>query len=101
MPPLISRRNLADGSLKEEVYAPVYFGGGTDPQRAQKVSVGPGSNLSVELSFAGARTQSFHEQPRGGPRGRGLLTVSGWDAVTQVRMVSADRVDRAEEEAAA
>ncbi len=60
MPPVISRKNLPDGSVTEEVYAPVYFGGGPDPQRAQKIAVAPGSSNTVELSFAGARTGSFH-----------------------------------------
>jgi hypothetical protein len=41
MPPVVSRRNLDDGTFIEEVYAPVYFGGGTDPQRAQKIDVAP------------------------------------------------------------
>jgi hypothetical protein len=64
MPPVISRKNLPDGSFTEEVYVPVYFGGGTDPQRAQKITVAPGSSNSAELSFAGARTGSFHVRGR-------------------------------------
>ncbi len=60
MPPVVRRRNLPDGSSTEEVYVPVYYGGGTDPQRAQKIDVAPGSNNSIEFSFAGARTPSFH-----------------------------------------
>jgi hypothetical protein len=64
MPPVISRKNLPDGSFTEEVYAPVYFGGGPDPQRAQKITVAPGSSNTAELSFAGARTGSFHVRGR-------------------------------------
>ena len=64
LPPLISRKNLPDGSIAEEVYAPVYFGGGSDSQRAQKITVAPGSGNRIELSFAGARTVSFHVRGR-------------------------------------
>jgi len=74
MPPVISRKYLADGSLVEEVYAPVYFGGGTDPLRAQKINVAPGTSQSVELSFAGARTRSFHI------RGRAINGATGQSA---------------------
>jgi len=81
MPPVISRKNLPDGSFTEEVYAPVYFGGGPDPQRAQKISVAPGSSNSVELSFAGARTGSFHV------RGRALNGTTGQPADSaQIRL---------------
>ena len=64
MPPVVTRTNLPDGSFTEEVYRPIYYGGGTDPQRAQKIDVRPGSSNSIELSFAGARTQSFHIRGR-------------------------------------
>jgi hypothetical protein len=81
MPPVIRRKNLPDGSFTEEVYAPVYFGGGPDPQRAQKISVTPGSSNSVELSFAGARTGSFHV------RGRALNGTTGQPAESaQIRL---------------
>ena len=81
MPPVVSRKNQPDGSFTEEVYAPVYYGSGTDPQRAQKIDVIPGSSNTVELSFAGARTQSFHI------RGRVLNGVTGQPAEgTQVRL---------------
>jgi uncharacterized GH25 family protein len=71
LPPVITRRNLPDGSFTEDVYKPIYYGGGTDPQRAQKIDVRPGSNNSIELSFAGARTRSFHI------RGRVMNGVTG------------------------
>ena len=81
MPPVVSRKNLADGTFTEEVIAPVYYGGGTDPQRAQKIDVGPGSSLAVELSFAGARTRSFHI------RGRVVNGVTGQPAEgAQIRL---------------
>jgi 5-hydroxyisourate hydrolase-like protein (transthyretin family) len=81
MPPVISRKNLPDGSFTEEVYAPVYFGGGPDPQRAQKITVAPGSSNSVELSFAGARTGSFHV------RGRAVNGTTGQPAESaQIRL---------------
>jgi hypothetical protein len=81
MPPVIHRKNLPDGSFTEDVYAPVYFGGGPDPQRAQKISVAPGSSNSVELSFAGARTGSFHV------RGRALNGTTGQPAESaQIRL---------------
>ena len=81
MPPVISRKNLPDGSFAEEVYAPVYFGGGTDSQRAQKITVAPGSSNSVELSFAGARTGSFHV------RGRAVNGTTGQPAESaQIRL---------------
>jgi len=85
MPPVVSRRNLNDGTIIEEVYAPVYFGGGPDPQRAQKVVVGPGTSNTVELSFSGARTRSFHV------RGRVLNIVAGTPAEgAQVRLYPRD-----------
>jgi 5-hydroxyisourate hydrolase-like protein (transthyretin family) len=71
MPPVVIRKNLPDGSFTEEVYQPIYYGGGTDPQRALKIDVRPGSNSAIELSFAGARTQSFRI------RGRALNGVTG------------------------
>ena len=81
MPPVISRKNLPDGSFTEEVYAPVYYGGGPDAQRAQKITVAPGSSSSVELSFAGARTGSFHV------RGRAVNGVTGQPAESaQIRL---------------
>jgi 5-hydroxyisourate hydrolase-like protein (transthyretin family) len=81
MPPVISRKNLPDGTFSEEVYAPVYFGGGPDPQRAQKITVAPGSSNSVELSFAGARTGSFHV------RGRAINGTTGQPAESaQIRL---------------
>jgi protocatechuate 3,4-dioxygenase beta subunit len=81
MPTVISRKNLPDGSLSEEVYAPVYFGGGPDPQRAQKITVAPGSSNSIELSFAGARTGSFHV------RGRAVNGTTGQPADSaQIRL---------------
>jgi hypothetical protein len=81
MPPVVSRRNLPDGSFTEEVYRPVYYGGGSDPQRAQKIDVRPGSSNVIELSFAGARTPSFHI------RGRVVNGVTGQPAEgAQVRL---------------
>ena len=81
MPPVISRKNLPDGSFSEEVYAPVYFGGGPDPQRAQKITLVPGSSNSIELSFAGARTGSFHL------RGRAVNGTTGQAAESaQIRL---------------
>jgi hypothetical protein len=85
MPPVITRKNLADGSFTEEVYKAVYYGGGPDPQRAQKIDVGPGSNNSIELSFAGARTRAFHI------RGRALNGVTGQPAEgAQIRLYPQD-----------
>jgi protocatechuate 3,4-dioxygenase beta subunit len=92
MPPVISRKNLADGTFTEEVYAPVYFGGGIDPQRAQKIIVDPGSSQSVELSFSGARTRSFHIRGRAVNGATGLaaegaqirLYPRGWTATAVV-----------------
>jgi hypothetical protein len=85
MPPVLTRKNLADGSFTEEIYRPVYYGGGTDPQRAQKIVVGPGSSNAVELSFAGARTRSFHI------RGRALNGVTGQPAEgAQIRLFPKD-----------
>jgi len=81
MPPVVSRKNLPDGSFTEEVYAPVYFGGGPDAQRAQKIAVGPGTSNTVELSFSGARTRAFHI------RGRVINGVTGQPAEgAQIRM---------------
>ena len=81
MPPVVSRKNLPDGSFTEEVYAPVYFGGGPDAQRAQKIAVGPGTSNTIELSFSGARTRAFHI------RGRVINGVTGQPAEgAQIRM---------------
>ena len=85
MPPVVTRKNLPDGSFTEEVYRAVYYGGGTDPQRAQKIEVRPGTSSNIELSFAGARTQSFHI------RGRALNGVTGQPAEgAQVRLFPKD-----------
>jgi len=85
VPPVVSRKNLADGSFIEEVYKPVYYGSGTDPQRAQKISVAPGSSNNIELSFAGARTRSFHV------RGRAVNGVTGQAPEgTQIRLYPLD-----------
>jgi hypothetical protein len=81
MSPVVVRRNLPDGSFTEEVYRPVYYGGGSDPQRAQKLVVRPGSSNVIEISFAGARTASFHV------RGRVMNGVTGQPAEgAQVRL---------------
>ena len=85
MPPVVTRQNLPDGSFTEEVYRAVYYGGGTDPERAQKIEVRPGSSNSIELSFAGARTQAFRI------RGRALNGVTGQPAEgAQVRLYPQD-----------
>jgi hypothetical protein len=82
LPPVVSRRNLPDGGFTEDVYRPVYYGGGTDPQRAQKIDVRPGTNNAIELSFAGAQTRSFHI------RGRALNGVTGQPAEgAQIRLI--------------
>ena len=81
MPPVVTRRNLADGGFTEEVYRAVYYGGGPDAQRAQKIDVRPGANSSIELSFAGAQTRAFHI------RGRALNGVTGQPAEgAQIRL---------------
>lgn len=85
MPPVVTRKNLPDGSFTEEVYLPVYYGGGTDPQRAQKIDVRPGSSNAIELSFVGARTRSFHI------RGRAVNGVTGQPAEgAQIRLYPKD-----------
>ena len=85
MPPVVMRTNLADGGFTEDVYKAVYYGGGPDPQRAQKIDVRPGTNSSVELSFAGAQSRSFHI------RGRALNGVTGQPAEgAQIRLYPRD-----------
>jgi hypothetical protein len=85
MPPVVTRRNLPDGGFTEDVYRPVYYGAGTDPQRAQKIDVKPGSNSTIELSFAGAQTRSFHI------RGRATNGVTGQPATgAQIRLYPRD-----------
>jgi protocatechuate 3,4-dioxygenase beta subunit len=85
MPPVVTRRNLPEGGFTEDVYKAVYYGGGPDPQRAQKVDVRPGTNSSVELSFAGAQSRSFHI------RGRALNGVTGQPAEgAQIRLYPRD-----------
>lgn len=82
MPPLVTRKNLADGGFTEDVYRPVYYGGGAEPQRAQKIDVRPASSNVIELSFAGAQTRSFHI------RGRALNGVTGQPAEgAQIRLI--------------
>lgn len=81
MPPVVSKKNLPDGSFTEEVYVPVYYGGGSDPKRAQKIDVAPGSAMTVDLSFAGARVQAFHI------RGRAVNGATGQPAEgSQIRL---------------
>ena len=85
LPPVITRRNLPDGSFTEEVYRAIYFGGGTDHQRAQKIEVRPGASSSIELSFAGAKTQAFRI------RGRAVNGVTGQPAEgAQIRLYPQD-----------
>ena len=85
MPPVVTRKNLADGGFTEEVYKAIYYGGGPDAQRAQKIDVRPGSNSSIELSFAGAQTRAFHI------RGRALNGVNGQPAEgAQIRLYPRD-----------
>jgi hypothetical protein len=85
MPPVVTRRNLPDGGFIEDVYKAVYYGGGTDPQRAQKIDVRPGSNTTIELSFAGAQSRAFHI------RGRVLNGVTGQPAEgAQIRLYPKD-----------
>jgi hypothetical protein len=85
MPPVVTRKNLADGGFIEEVYAPVYYGGSTDPSRAQAIDVRPGSTQTIELSFAGSRLRSFRI------RGRALNGVTGQPSEgTQVRLYPKD-----------
>jgi len=85
LPPVVVRKNLADGGFTEDVYKPVYYGGGPDPQRASKIEVRPGSNNAIELSFAGAQTRSFHI------RGRAMNGVTGQPAEgTQIRLIPRD-----------
>ena len=82
MPPVISRKNLPDGSFTEDVYAPVYFGGGPDPRRAQKITVAPGSRNTAELSFAGALDRIVLR-----PRGYAVNGVTGQPAESaQIRL---------------
>src|ERR1043165_8025527 len=82
LPPVVTRKNLADGGFTEDVYKPVYYGGGTDPQRAQAIDVRPASSNVIELSFAGALTRSFHI------RGRAMNGVTGQPAEgAQIRLV--------------
>ena len=82
LPPVVTRRNLPDGGFTEDVYRPIYYGGGPDPQRAQKIDVRPGTNNAIELSFAGAQPRSFHI------RGRAINGVTGQPAEgAQIRLV--------------
>jgi hypothetical protein len=63
----------------------VYYGGGPDAQRAQKIDVAPGSNNTIEISFAGAQTRAFHI------RGRVLNGVTGQPAEgAQIRLYPQD-----------
>ena len=85
MPPLVTRRNLPEGGFTEEAYKAVYYGGGPDPQRAQKIDIRPGTNSSIELSFSGALARSFHI------RGRALNGVTGQPAEgAQIRLYPRD-----------
>lgn len=99
LPPVVTRKNLADGGFTEDVYRPIYYGGGPDPQRASKIDVRPGSSNVIELSFAGARVRSFHiggrvmngvtGQPAEGAQIR--LIPKDWTATAVVPFASADK----------
>jgi len=99
MPPVVTRKNLPDGSFIEEVYQPVYYGGGPDPQRAQKIDVRPGSSNVIELSFAGAQMRAFRIRGRvmNGVTGQALegaqvrLYPKDWTATAVVPYSSVDK----------
>jgi len=60
MPPVINKRSLETGEVIDEVYMPVYYGGGSDPLRAQAIDVRPGTSVSVELAFSSAKVRAYH-----------------------------------------
>ncbi len=100
LPPVVTRKNLPDGGVVEEVYKPIYYGGGTEPQRAQKIDARPGSSTVIELSFAGAKSPAFHirgtvmngvtGQPAEGTQVR--LYPKDWTATAVVPYASADKL---------
>lgn len=83
--PVVNRKILESGEVVEDVYAPVYYGGGADPRRAQPIDVRAGSTTVIDLSFAGARIPSFHI------RGRAINGVTGQPATgAQLRLTPRD-----------
>jgi hypothetical protein len=85
MPPVVTRKNLADGSFREEVYRPIYYGSGPDAERARRIDVRPGSTTSIELSFAGAQSPAFRI------RGKAVNGVTGAPAEgAQLRLYPKD-----------
>jgi len=58
--PVMSYRELEDGSVQEEASTYVYFGGATDSQKATLIDVGPGANVGgMDIAFGTGRVRSW------------------------------------------
>jgi hypothetical protein len=59
--PVVTKRALPTGEFIEETYQVVYYGGGTNPDIASPIDVGPGATVSgMDISLAQARVPSRH-----------------------------------------
>jgi hypothetical protein len=72
-------REMEDGTVLEETYAYVYYGGGTDPQRALPVDVRPGTNTAgVDIALGAGKLRSWRVRGTviNGATGGGAANVS-------------------------
>jgi len=59
--PVVTKRALPTGEFIEETYQVVYYGGGTNPDSASPIDVGPGATVTgMDISLAQARIISRH-----------------------------------------
>jgi hypothetical protein len=59
--PVVMKRALPTGEFIEETFQIVYYGGGTNPDLASPIDVGPGATVSgMDISLAQARVPSRH-----------------------------------------
>ena len=59
--PVTSRRELEDGSVLEDSYTYVYYGGGIDVRRAIPIDVGPGAHVAgIDIPLGQGKLRSWH-----------------------------------------
>jgi len=73
--PVVMKRTLPTGDVVEETFQIVYFGGGTNPDLASPIDVGPGASVSgVDISLWAGKILSRHV--------RGTVAASANTAIT-------------------
>jgi len=97
MAPIVTKKISENGEIIEETYMPVYFGGGTDPLRAQPIDVRPGFSTNIELSFSAANMRTYHIRGRlqngaGGPAASAQLRLAprNWSSLVLMPFATTD-----------